>query len=286
VKRLLALLAALALLAGCSAIRVAYDNADAYARWRASDFFELAGEDAGMLEERIDAFHAWHRARALPQYARLADEAARRLADGLSQEDLLWGYDSVLAQARESLRAAGQELAPLLDKVGPEQAANLERGFDKDNRKLARENLRGSESERRHRRYKRNVERLEDWVGTLTQAQRERVKQYSDRAPLNEEMRERDRKRIQADILRIVRAREARKRLPERAARWDEGRDPAYVEANERWRKEYFAMLLDIDRSLSAEQRARTIERLRGFAEDFRVLAARQAGTAPRAESQ
>ena len=120
----------------------------------------------------------------------------------------------------------------------------------------------------------------------LQQAQRERVKQYSDRAPLNEEMRERDRKRLQAEILRIVRGREATKSLSERVARWDEGRDPAYVAASERWRKEYFAMLLDIDGSLSAEQRARAVERLRGFAEDFRALAARPAGIAPRAAWQ
>ena len=37
-------------------------------------------------------------------------------------------------------------------------------------------------------------------------------------------------------------------------------------------RKEYFAMAIDLDRSLNVEQRARAAERLARYAEDFRAL--------------
>ncbi|HXG97510.1 MAG TPA: DUF6279 family lipoprotein, partial [Gemmatimonadales bacterium] len=190
-SRLSAILVTLSLLAGCSAVRLAYDHADTWLRWRAGNYLDVHGEQAQELDERIDAFHDWHRATALPKYARLCEEAARRLGGGLSREDIVWGYDSLMAQAREGLRAAAERIAPVLDRLSPEQVRHMEKRFAEDNRKFARENLRGTEAERRKRRATRTVERLEDWVGRLSKAQIERVRQFSERAPLYYEMRDR-----------------------------------------------------------------------------------------------
>jgi hypothetical protein len=274
-RRLLAALAAGALLAGCSAVRLAYDNADSYLRWRADAYLDVHGDAADELDERIDAFLDWHRAKALPQYARLSEEAARRLDDGLSHADAVWGYDALQAQARESLRAAAERIAPMLDRLSAEQVSYLERRLAEDNRKFARENLKGSEAERRQRRAKRLQERLEEWVGRLTQAQVQRIRLYAERAPLTDEHRDRDRKRLQAEILAMVRRHEAVKRLPGLAERWQQGRDPAFVALNEAWRKEFNALLVDFDRSLTPAQRARAVAHFRRYAEDFAILAGR-----------
>jgi len=262
-----------ALLQACSTVRFVYDNAETYLRWRVDLYLDLDGAMADELDERIAAFMAWHRAQALPKYAQLLDDARRRVERRLQPADLVWGYDAVVAQAREGLRAAAERGAPLLDRLGPREIANLERRIAEDNRRFARENLRGSERERRKRRTERNVERLEDWVGKLSQAQHQRVAQYSERAPLLDEHRERDHKRIQAELLAILRAKEAKKRLPDWAANYDRGREPAYVAALEGARKEYFAMALDIDRSLTPEQRSRVTGELRRYADEFRSLA-------------
>jgi hypothetical protein len=251
-------------------------------RWRASSYLDLQGDAATDLDERIEAFHAWHRERELPRYAQIASEAAKRIEDGVSPADIDWGYDSFMARARESLREAAERIAPVLDRLAPEEVKRIEKGFADDNRKFARENMRGSEKERRNLRFKRTRERLEDWVGRLSDDQVARVRRYADTAPLFDELRDRDRKRLQAQILEIVRAREAQKRLAEAAANYRQGRDPAYDAASEAYRKEYFAMLLEVDRMLSAEQRARAVSRLRGFAEDFNALAASRSEAAPR----
>lgn len=270
-KICLALVLAL-LLGGCSTARIIYDNADVYLKWKLSAYLALEDEDKDELERRIENFVTWHRTHALPQYATIADDAARRFERGLSREDLVWGYDAAMAQARESARAAAERIAPLLDRLTPAQIAHLERELADDNRRFARRYLRGGDPERRQRRTERNVERLEDWVGGLSKAQIERVAMYSERAPLLEELRDRDRKRLQAELITIVRAREARQRLPDAAAHWDRGREPAYAAAYEASRREYFAMLLDIDRSLSPEQRARALRALHRWAADFRAL--------------
>ena len=73
----------------------------------------------------------------------------------------------------------------------------------------------------------------------------------------------------------MVRARESQKRLPERAANFDQGRDPAYAAASEAARQEYYALLLDLDRMLSSEQRANAVANFRRYADDFAILARR-----------
>jgi hypothetical protein len=265
-------------LAGCSgAVRIAYDNADAFARWKVDNYLELSGADSEELDDRIDAFHVWHRTQALPQYAKLAEEGARRMERGLSQGDLVWGYDSLVFQGTESLRAAAERLAPLLDRVGAGQVRHIERGFAEDNRKFAKEFLRGSDEERRRRRAKRYVERIEDWVGRLSDAQVARIQQFAERAPEAAEPAARDRQRLQAGILDIIRSGQSRDRLAGYLAGWREGREPAYVAASEAWRREVFALALDLDRMLTPEQRTRALARLRAYAADFAALAEKRA---------
>ena len=271
---LLVVLAAL-LASGCSTLRFAYENADTYLRWKAGTYVDLQGEEADELDDRIDEFHAWHRKNALPKYAQLAHEASRRFGDGLARPDLDWGYDAVRGQTRETLRKAAELAAPMLDRLTPAQVAQIERRLADENRQFYRDYLRVSERERRRKRAKNVVDRLEDWVGKLTQAQVDRVREYAERMPLIDELRDRDRKRLQRDVLAIIRARQARERLPELMGNWERGREPAFVKALDAWRDQYFALLLELDRTLSPEQRSRALNHLRRYAEDFEALAGR-----------
>ena len=270
------MLLALALaLSGCSTVRLAYENADTYARWRLSGYLNVSGDDADWLDDRVEEFHAWHRANELPKYVKLAREAEARFADGVSREDFIWGYDAVRQQARESLRKAVQMLAPLLDRLTPEQIRYIERRIAEENRKFQRDFLRGSEQERRQKRAKLAVDRLEDWVGKLSQAQVRRVREFAERAPLLDEMRDRDRKRLQADVMKIIREKRAQAQLPERISNWERGRDPVFTAGIETWREHTIALVVDLDRSLTPEQRARVGGNLRRYAEDFEALSGR-----------
>jgi hypothetical protein len=273
VRRLALALAALVLLAGCSATRLAYQHADLFLRWQTGRYLDVHGEQSDELNGRIAAFLEWHRARALPQYIRFAREAERRVAPGLSREDLVWGYDSVQKQVREAMRAAAEHSAPLLDRLNAEQIEHLRQRFEDDNRRFAREQLAGDDRERRKRRVKRNVERLEDWLGELSDAQVERVRQYSERAPLVGSMRDRERRRLQAELLAMVGAREATRRLPDWAEHWDRHREPGFVAAHRANLAELYAMLLDLDRMMTPAQRASVQARFRKYAEDFERLA-------------
>ena len=141
--------------------------------------------------------------------------------------------------------------------------------------------LRGSEAERRKRRAKRWEQRLEDWVGNLSPVQAEKVKQFSERTPLYDDLRAKDRQRLQAEFVDMIRRREAQKRLPDWIGDWDRGRDPAHLAASERYRQEFLTLLLEIDKTLAPEQRNRAAANFRRYAEDFRVLARRVRAESP-----
>ncbi|MGH8674411.1 MAG: DUF6279 family lipoprotein [Burkholderiales bacterium] len=262
----------LLLCASCSAVRFAYNNADLYLRWQLGKYLDVQGAQGEELDQHVAAFLAWHRANALPRYVGLVSEAGDRFARGISQPDLVWGYDSIQAQVLEAARAGAGEIADLLDRLSPGQIAHLERKFAEDNRKFAREFLAGSVEERRRRRIKRNVERLEEWFGELSEAQIERVRRYSERAPSPDAMRDRERKRLQSEFLAMLRAQEAKARLAGWAVSWERGRDPAHAAAVRAQRTEYFAMLHDLNKTLTASQRQAAEARLRELASDFERL--------------
>ncbi len=273
-----AALAGLALLAlaACSATQMVYDNGATLLRWRATSYLDVHGAQAEDLDRRIERFLAWHRSMALPQYAALAEACARRVARGLTRADLEWGYDALRAQLDEGLRAAAREVAPMLDSLTPAQIAHMAQRIEEDNERFAQEQLNGDEATRRKRRMERNVTRLEDWFGTLSATQRAVVQRYSETAPLTGALRAQDRRRRQAELLDILRTRTAQRRLADWAAGWDQGRAPAYAQLARANRAAYFDMLLALDRTLSAAQRAATVARFRRFALDFQQLAQAQ----------
>jgi len=274
VIRRLFLACLVALLAGCSALELAYDNADSYLRWQAGRYLDLKNSQAEEFKARVGAFLVWHRSEALPQYARLAGEAGKRLERGASLADMVWSYDAIRQQAQEGLRRASAETGDFLDRLTPVQIEHLERRFAEDNRKFARESLEGTPAEQRARRLQRLTHTLEDWLGELSGAQRERVRQFNDSAPLNGEMRDRERRRRQAELLAMLRARESARRLADWAAEWDRGREPAFVRANREFTDGLLGLLADLERGLSPRQRALAVARLREYARDFQLLAA------------
>ena len=216
------------------------------------------------FDRRLASFLAWHRAEALPQYARLAAEAGARLERGATREDREWGYDAFQAQAREGLRRAAGEAGDFLDRLAPAQVAQIEQRFAAENRKFAREWLEGPPEARRARRHERLTGLLQDWLGELDDAQREHVRRYSESAPLNGEWRDLERRRRQAELLALLRAGETAQRLGAWALAWERARGA----------DAFLDMLAGLERSLSPRQRAHVIARLRGYGRNFQVLAA------------
>jgi hypothetical protein len=280
-------LLALVFLAGCSGARLAYNNADTVVRWMADDYFALEGAQEEDFKERLARFHAWHRSEELPRYSVLMTGAGDKLADGLTVGELLWAWERVNGHYRRMAAYAAPELATVLATLTPAQFQRLEKRFAESDADYAKKHLKGGEGEQRERRDKRNLELMREWFGDLTDAQEAQLKAASARLPLLYALRLQNRQRRQAEFVAVLKTHRGQAELEPALKRWltewEEGASPEYRSLSEQHRGLYIQMLLELDRGLTAAQRAHAVARFYEYAEIFKALAAQ--GKPPRSGS-
>ncbi len=276
-RNLVFLLVALASLAGCSGVRLAYNNADTVVRWMADDYFALEGPQEAGFNARLERFLAWHRGEELPRYSALMASAGDKLAAGLTRGELVWAWDSVMACYRRLARHAAPELAVVLATLTPAQFERLQHKFAESDAEYAKKHLKGSEPEQRERRDERNLELMREWFGDLSDAQEAQLKAASATLPLLYALRLQNRQRRQGEFLALLKTHrgpaELEPALRHWLADWDEGAAPEYRRLSELHRELYLRMLLEFDRGLAPPQRAHAVARLREYAETFKALA-------------
>ena len=130
------------------------------------------------------------------------------------------GRPSHQAQLREAYhRVLGHVIPDTAEFIAGMDAADvghMERKFAEDNRRFARESVRGSPEERVQRRVKRFAGHLESWVGRLTPEQRELLaNRYSQMPDLTDELMG-ERRFRQSEILGLARSKPRRLRTPKR----------------------------------------------------------------------
>jgi hypothetical protein len=275
--RALLLAALAALLAACSSVtRVAYNNAPFAATWVVDDWFDLHDGQRDWVKGRFGRLVAWHRANELPAYERLLQDTAARAATRLTEEDMRRIYGEMRVLYQRTMRQAIPDMADFLLQVHPEQVEHLARRFAEDNEKAIKERLRGTPRERLEARAKRYVERIDDWTGRLSAAQRDLVRA---RVAAIEDLAAEwmgDRRFRQSETLRLVRARPAREGMIAGLTRiiieTDAWRRPDYAAKLKARDEQVIAMLAALDATLTAEQRATLHRKLGGYAADVAYL--------------
>lgn len=276
-RALIATLVAL-LAAACSSVtRVAYDNAPFAAAWMVDDWFDLHDGQRDWVKERLARLHGWHRASEMPAYERLLAETAARAARGLSADDARQVHREMRALWLRLVRRAIPDMADFLLQLHPEQVVFLARKFDEDNERTVRESVRGTPQERLERRQKRYLERIEDWTGRLAPAQRDVVRaRVAAMGDLTDEWLG-DRRFRQSETIALLRSKPTRAQLEAGLTRLlvdsDSWRRPEYVAKMKARDEQVFAMVADLDATLTAEQRGRLHRRLAGYAADAAHLA-------------
>ena len=283
--RLAALALAALLAASCSVTKLAYMNAAfAYSNatpmltWTVSDYVDLSGPQREFVRERLARAFAWHRADELPEYNRFLESALRQVEDNLSIEEARADYRELRGRYHRMLERVVPDVADFLLQLESEQAAQMERKFAEDNRKMVAEATRGSPAARFERRVKRVLDHLEEFIGPLDGAQRELVARHL--GMMEEALEERlaERRYRQSELVALVRAKPPREqaiaalhRLLVQPETW---RSPEYMKKIRGREERLFEMLSALSATLSAEQRAFFQRRVRGFMREISELAA------------
>jgi hypothetical protein len=155
--------------------------------------------------------------------------------------------------------------------------ARLEHRLAEENEKFAREFLAGDAARQRRVYSARLQSQIDDWVGSLERAQIAIIDRFVQAQQPYLRLRFEDRQRRQREALVLIRReRNAAELLPLLAtllADQDSGRSEEMRAAARRWEDGIGQMYLELERSMTREQRQRAQTRLRRFGDDFNRLA-------------
>jgi len=178
------LLIAMLGLTACGSVKLAYNYAPSLLQYQLDSYLDLTDDQEALLTEELVAFQAWHRERALPEYAATLRQWANKL-----DEPHTFTVPEILEKQKmfeEDLLVIGQRsalhLAPLVLTLTPEQRKQLSEEFEASNEEYAEENL-GDSSQSLEERKERFMERYERWLGTLTDNQTQTLDDWLAKQP-------------------------------------------------------------------------------------------------------
>lgn len=282
--RMLFLIGFMALLSACSTIRFTYNHGDTLLYWWLNAYLDLDSDQSDWVKKDIDNLFQWHRSTQLRDYAGLMSKIQRQLADGnVTQDELLSDYRDVKARTELLAFKALPQLADLAMSIKPDQIAQMEKKFAKNNAEFRKKFMSGSIEDQQKARYKKAMEQLELWFGNFSNDQEAALRKASDARPLDNDVWLQERtlrqkkivallQRIHNDKLNKEQTMSAihdllrdffdRMEAPERKAFFD-----AYVDSTSKF-------IVTAVRLTTPEQKAHAQKRMQGWINDFNALAA------------
>ncbi len=282
-SRLVRIIGALALgaaLAGCSAVKLGYNNLPELAWWWLDGYMDFNDAQRVPVKDELARLHQWHRSTELPRYAELLARLEQMAAADITPEQVCKMADEgrlrFVALASQS-EAAIVSVAPTLT---PEQLRHLAERYERNARDFRKEWVDIPLAERRERHYKQFLQRMEDTYGRLDEAQRTVLRQRIeasrfDPAQILSEMRRRH-----ADTLQTLR--QLRAGVPPQEARLlvkalvDRGQSPpdaAAMRYREISLEDNCALVAAVHNATTPAQRQSAARRLRAYQRDLADLA-------------
>ena len=175
-KQIAALLIFTLALGACSRVGLAYRNLDVIIPWSLSDYVDMNGEQKDWFNDRLREHLSWHCTTQLPGYLDWLDRLqamveSNQVTDAALQERTAEAKQAIAETAREITPSAIELLQGLDDK----QVAEMNDAFAKDLRKRQQEYVKPPLAQQIKERGERMEKRLNDWLGPLSDTQKQRV---------------------------------------------------------------------------------------------------------------
>jgi hypothetical protein len=177
-----------AILAGCSAARLAYSNGETISYWWVNAYVDFTSEQRPWVKKEIEALFAWHRKSQLKNYVQFLKHAQKRMHGPISEADLLADYEEAKKRMLLVADHALPHLADLALSLNDEQIAHIEKKFASNNDEYRKDYLRGDVEDRQEFRFKKLRKQVEYWFGNFNREQERQLRIASDRRPLNNEL--------------------------------------------------------------------------------------------------
>jgi hypothetical protein len=266
---------ALALLASCSAAKLAYNRLDWLAAWEVGKFVELDGESKRLFHDGFHSLWRWHRSTQLTVYAQDLREVAR-IADGpVSAEEVRDYLARVREHGRRLLEEAVPRTAPVLAALDETQVRKLLEGLAERRREEIDEYAGQTPEEGKQERARAMTRGIKRWFGSVTEEQEMMARIWAGERHDDPKLWLRygeqwDRAFAQALATRARPGFEARIRALFLEPDLPDG--PAVRAQNEHNRETYVRFVEKLAASLSKDQRRHFRKKMLGLAEDLEEL--------------
>lgn len=271
------------LLAACSSLRLAYNNGDTLVYWWLDAYVDFDSAQKAEVKQDIDEFFRWHRKTQLQDYVQLLQKAQRQLRGNPSQADLMADYVDIRDRTEALLLRSAPDFAEMALSLKPEQLANIEKKFAKNNADFRKKNMKGDAQEQNKYRYKKSMEQFELWFGSFSNEQEDIIRRASDARPLDNALWLDERMRRQLKIMNL--ARKVMNEHPSKqvATQWAEdlirsGFDRFGIPERKAFFDNYtestVALVHTVVRIATPEQKAHAQKRMDGWIKDLNTLAA------------
>ena len=281
-RRMVLLLVAAVLMTGCSAVRIAYNQAPDIAYWWLDGYVDFNEAQTLRARDGLGVWFGWHRRSELPQYAALLARAREQVAHPVTAEQACGWFDEVSARADAAIEHAIPPLADVMRTLSEPQLAHLEHQFAERNEDLADRFLQRKPEARRKAQLERAVDRIEMLYGSLNDAQLEYIAKLALDTPFDPVRWLAERRSRQQDVLQTLRrlsAEQAGAPQAEAALRGLIQRVRVSPQADYR---DYQLRLIRFNCEFAAQvhnlttpkQRAAAAKRFKGWEDDARTLAA------------
>ncbi|MDT8447785.1 MAG: DUF6279 family lipoprotein [bacterium] len=176
-KKLGLALVLLALVVGCSRLKLGYQWADVFILYQMDRYLDLNDTQEDQATAQIDELLAWHRQEELPQYAAFIGQIKTEFQEGLdlaSMDRLFKGFEVIRNRLYHKILP---EVALWLEQLSPAQIEHLHVELNQENDELAEE-IQEPAEELREKRVEKGIKNLERWLGYLNSAQETQARQF------------------------------------------------------------------------------------------------------------
>lgn len=284
---IIGLLLGAGLLGGCSATRLAYNNAPDLLYWWSDRFFDWDQPQSTLLRNDLTSLHQWHRRQELPGYATMLNALQAAAARDIQADQVCALSDDLQQRLLTTVDRFLPTAAALAPSLTAAQLEYLRDALNQRSRDWRDEWMDGPPAEREDRRFKKLVKRAEEFYGRITAAQREQLRVQLRASGFDPSRQFQEGERRNADALQTLRqitanatsgaGNPAQIQVTLRAlvARTLESPDPAFVQYARQVRRQACMAIADFHNQTSTEQRQHLQQVLQGYEGDARALLAR-----------
>jgi len=273
--------ASMLLLVGCSAVRLAYNQAHHVVYWWLNSYVEFDAEQGERARDALADWFAWHRATQLSDYAGLLALAQQQVVRDVTPGEVCRWVDVLRERIETGYEHGVPAMAELVRSLKAAQLQRIERRYREADEEFRDEYLQADRAKRLEEANKRARSRAEMIYGRLNDAQIELLARGLATSPFDPERwlsERRQRQREIVDTLRVLQAEGAdsariQTALRRFAAHAAQSPRQPYRDYQQRLFEHNCELIARLHDSTTPAQRRHGADKLRGWEDDLRALA-------------